>query len=63
MWRGESGPYMKDEKIVKVNFVNSEGRMKLKTKGKNATENALKIMECFDRACKEIRESENERKE
>lgn len=33
---------------------NPEGRIKIKTKGKRATENALKIMKAFDVACIEI---------
>ncbi len=49
---------IKDEKIVKVDFNNPEARMKLKVKGKKATEQALKIMKAFDNACTEIRKEE-----
>jgi len=46
------------EKIVRVDMENPEGRMKLKVKGKNAVNNSLKIMEAFDSACEEIRKEE-----
>ena len=48
------------KKTVKVNFQNPEGKMKLTTKGKNAVDNALKIMKAFDDACTEIREMEED---
>lgn len=39
---------------------NPEAKMKLNIKGKNATENALKIMKTFDNACIQIRENEKQ---
>ncbi len=45
------------EKKVIVNFNNPEAEMNLTTLGKNATENSLKIMKAFDKACKEIKEA------
>jgi len=50
----------KKKKTVKVDFQNSEGRLKLTIKGKNATENALKIMRTFDNACSEIKDKNKE---
>ena len=49
------------EKRVFINMSNPEAKMNLKIKGKNATENALKIMKTFDDACKKIREKERKR--
>jgi len=52
---------MKNEKKkIMVDFKNPEGRIKLHIEGKNATENALKIMKAFDDACDEIRKVEIE---
>ena len=54
---------VKNEKKVIVNFKNPEADMKLKVKGKNSVDNALKIMKAFDEACSEIRDMERENKE
>ena len=52
---------MKDKKkTVKVDFENSEGRIKLKVKGKNALNQSYKIIKTFDDASTEIREKEEE---
>lgn len=51
------GLTMSEKKVI-VDLKNPEGEMHLITKGKNATENALKIMKAFDDACTEIKEKE-----
>ena len=50
------GGFMMEKKVI-VNFNNPEAKMNLTTFGKNATENSLKIMKAFDKACKEIKEA------
>ncbi len=41
------------QKIINVNYHNKCGRMKLHIKGKNATGNALKVMNASRKACNE----------
>jgi len=42
---------MKEKKIVKVDFSNKCGRMKLKINSEDAIDQSLKIMKIFDDAC------------
>lgn len=50
------------KKKIFVDFKNPEGHIKLTVEGKNATDNALKIMKAFDDACSEIRKENIEDK-
>ena len=49
-----------NKKIVKVDFTNPEGRMKLSITNKHgdSTDTAIKIMKAFDETCDEIRKEE-----
>jgi hypothetical protein len=49
-----------NEKRVRVDFTNPEGRMKLDLKNKrgDSVDTTIKIMKAFDEACKEIRNAE-----
>ena len=46
---------MEEEKYVKVKMENPEAGMALKIGGKHSVEQALKIMETFDKCCATIR--------
>ncbi|HUW90847.1 MAG TPA: hypothetical protein VMV43_10100 [Candidatus Nanopelagicaceae bacterium] len=50
----------REKKVVKVDFTNPEGRMKLTIENKkgDSVDSAIKIMKAFDEACNEIRKDE-----
>ena len=52
---------MTDKKVVKVDFANPEGRMKLTIENKkgDSVDSAIKIMKAFDEACSEIKDEAN----
>ena len=51
---------MAKKKTVKVDFHNPEAHMKLTVKGEKAGDQALTIMQTFDKTCKKIREREKQ---